>query len=359
MRAAIYAQAIFSTTPALVDLTLIFILADHYKVNGMIPPSEDLGESNTVKGGMTLFFTGCALLLSTVIEARSHGLSVYHAVIVLNLSWLNCYCGLIAFLGSGFQSARIADNPTFKEVRPIILLTSLTVIQYAGAGGIGIWLWRDVLQFNNQPECTSVTAMAMFGKKVLVIDKGLRTFWLVIYSAALYGAGGMVLTGIVAGFLTMREKEKVMRNAEEEAEDAEAEDVDADDRELVDRMRYMEKRVFIPLFAVCGTFFITTMVVCTELTIWFNRDHVDYEAEASWTFGQTLALFLAGITGEGAVEELWRGVKRWRAMKRSYLTNLSLMGHDEGAHELTSLIGASYPSGPPPCGERFHSTMSL
>jgi len=343
VRASIYAQAVFSTIPALVDLTLNVILAHHYDVNGVMPPSENIGESNTVKGGMTLFLTGCSLLLSAAIEARSHGLSVYHAVIVLNLSWLNCYCGLIAVLGSGFQSTRITVDFTLKEIRSIILLVSLTVIHYAGAGSIGIWLWRDVLRFNDQPECTSVTVMAMFGKKILVTNKSLRIFWLVIYSAAIYAAGALILTGIVAGFLTLREREKVKEDVVEVAEVERCADED-ENSESADMMLPAEKHVFFPFFLVGNAFFITTMIVCTELTIWFNRDHVDYEAEASWTFGQTLALLLAGITGEGAVEDLWRGVKRWRAMRRFHSSNLSPMDHDEAAHELTSLISAIAPS---------------
>jgi len=44
-----------------------------------------------------ILLPGCALLLSAIIQAKTFGLSVYHGMIVLNLSWINNTSALIFF----------------------------------------------------------------------------------------------------------------------------------------------------------------------------------------------------------------------------------------------------------------------
>jgi len=43
-----------------------------------------------------LLLTACALLISTLIQAKSFGISLYHALIVLNLSWINSLTLILA-----------------------------------------------------------------------------------------------------------------------------------------------------------------------------------------------------------------------------------------------------------------------
>jgi hypothetical protein len=75
VRASIYAQNLLSFVPAIMFAIDGEVTTMEYKVIGKIPAS--------------ILITACALLLSAFIQAATFGLSVYHANIVLNLSWIN------------------------------------------------------------------------------------------------------------------------------------------------------------------------------------------------------------------------------------------------------------------------------
>jgi len=83
VRTAIYAQAV---------LTLIQPLLA--SLDGRITEDE-LGGLHQLYLGILL--PGCALLFSAIIQAKTFGLSVYHGIIVLNLSWINNTSALIFF----------------------------------------------------------------------------------------------------------------------------------------------------------------------------------------------------------------------------------------------------------------------
>ena len=96
VRAAIYAQAV---------LTLVQpILAS---IDDHISEKELIGLHRLYLG---ILLPGCALLISAIIQATTHGLSVYHAILVLNLSWINNTSALIFF-----QFALIAQIELDKE----------------------------------------------------------------------------------------------------------------------------------------------------------------------------------------------------------------------------------------------------
>lgn len=53
---------------------------------GLISQSDYKGLITTSNN---LFITGCAILAFSIVQGTTHGLSVYHALIVLNLGWIN------------------------------------------------------------------------------------------------------------------------------------------------------------------------------------------------------------------------------------------------------------------------------
>ncbi|CAA7270332.1 unnamed protein product [Cyclocybe aegerita] len=95
VRTAVYTQA---------ALSLIHPLAAGF--DGQIKDYE-LKSLFAVYLGILL--PGCALLLSSIIQAKTFGLSVYHGIIVLNLSWINNASALTFFtflLGGGIISRK-------------------------------------------------------------------------------------------------------------------------------------------------------------------------------------------------------------------------------------------------------------
>jgi hypothetical protein len=90
VRTAIYAQAILTLVQPVLAALDKFI------------SEEELASLHMLYLGILM--PGCALLLSAVIQTSTSGLSVYHATIVLNLSWINNTSALIFF-----QFALIAE----------------------------------------------------------------------------------------------------------------------------------------------------------------------------------------------------------------------------------------------------------
>jgi hypothetical protein len=110
VRSAIYAQAV---------LTLVQpILAG---LDGNISKDELISLHQLYLG---ILLPGCALVFSAIIQARTYGLSVYHAIIVLNLSWINNTSALIFF-----QFALIAqikfDNERDTRNKVLVMLKLL------------------------------------------------------------------------------------------------------------------------------------------------------------------------------------------------------------------------------------------
>ena len=301
MRTSIYAQALFATIPALVDLIFNtgIVVENEGRKDQVDPPS------NTSRSGTTVFMTGCALLLSCIIEVKTtnRDLSVYHAIIVLNLSWLNCYCGLLSVLGSWYQSSHYDEASRWQRLKSTSTVAVLMIAHTVFAAGIGIWLWHDILGFSSQPECTAVTVISIIGKPVLVTNKGLRIFWLFVYSLLLYGVLIVSISGLVALYLTLKKWSTDKVEGTSKVDEGE-------------RIYTRERQIFGSLLLFLTVLLLVVIVLSTELTIRQNRDYVDYEAEAAWTFGQTLALTLAGVSGIGAVEDIWRGIHQWNTVKK-------------------------------------------
>jgi hypothetical protein len=75
VRASIYAQNLLG-----VILTML------YAQDSQITPQE----YKSIKSSSTnILLVACAILVSAIVQNATYGLSVYHAIIILNLSWIN------------------------------------------------------------------------------------------------------------------------------------------------------------------------------------------------------------------------------------------------------------------------------
>lgn len=178
VRVSIYVQAFFSLVTAIV-----------FAWDGKISHSERK-TLNVISTNLIL--TACALLLSAFVQAATFGMSVYHALIVLNLSWINSASSITSLLlevattfekrRGNFQGAPVAGRPAVTGV--------LVVIHLCAMATLGNWVWFKVGVFGDQLECTPKIFLT-FGMDIPVMTKSLR-----ITSIALYVISVILLTNI-------------------------------------------------------------------------------------------------------------------------------------------------------------------
>jgi hypothetical protein len=101
VRTAIYAQAVLTLVQP-----IIIIFGEHISENTLT------GLHQIYLG---ILLPGCALLFSAIIEARTAGLSIYHAIIVLNLSWINNTSALIFFQFALIAQIHLDEERTFRK----------------------------------------------------------------------------------------------------------------------------------------------------------------------------------------------------------------------------------------------------
>jgi hypothetical protein len=144
-------------------------LAACYLIDGKISRDEaDYIES----ASNTILMTGCAIIISAFIQARTIGLSVYHAMIVLNLSWMNnTYFSISGIFTVAMNQQGRCHHETKRK--------GFRVVQYLGfihlslMASFGIWVWLEIDKIGDSPECTPYLFMVIFGHNVSAINKSL------------------------------------------------------------------------------------------------------------------------------------------------------------------------------------------
>ena len=154
--------------------------ASIFGTDGHISPYEDIVLTNT---STNLLLTGCALLVLAFIQAATRGFSVYHAFIVLNLSWINSSSAVVyaAIVALEFFWDRLRETREKLDHFPVILLS---VLHLSGMGAFGIWVWGNINTFGSQPECTPVTFLTVFGHDITATSTPLRKGSIALYSIA-------------------------------------------------------------------------------------------------------------------------------------------------------------------------------
>ncbi len=102
VRTAIYAQAVFTLVQPLIAGS-----------DGYI---DELELKSLHQLYLGILLPGCALLFAAIIQTKTFGLSVFHGVIVLNLSWINNTSALIFFEFALFSQWRLEGELSIKEV---------------------------------------------------------------------------------------------------------------------------------------------------------------------------------------------------------------------------------------------------
>jgi hypothetical protein len=123
-----------------------------------------------------LLLTACALLVSAFVEAVVFGLSVYHALIVLNLSWVNNASLATSFLlkmGYIFNRKH-GDMPgatTYSWASGTNCCAGNHAALYDGStGNLSV---GQCAEFGDQLECITGTFLIVFGHDIPVMSKSL------------------------------------------------------------------------------------------------------------------------------------------------------------------------------------------
>ncbi|KAF8310939.1 hypothetical protein DL93DRAFT_2157486 [Clavulina sp. PMI_390] len=271
VRTAIYIQSLLPAVALLVEL----IRGHPITANTNLLASHAQAAKSSV-------LTSMALIISAIIQHSLYGLSIFHALLVLNLCW-------IAFIGGWLAvMPRLNGNNTWKasmEKRIDQLELALIAMVYLMAG-FGLWVMHNPIKFDTSPDsCTNSTIFWVLGTHVKVTSAPFRVVLLVIYSLlfvpipefslplatmvfALVYVPVKYLMVIIAG---------VMRWY-------------GTPSSITDRFPDSNEDSKDVMIAFTITFLGVMFIVTTEMTIRANTVGSD---ENTWSLGQTLAVFVA------------------------------------------------------------------
>ncbi|KAG6895173.1 hypothetical protein C0992_002798, partial [Termitomyces sp. T32_za158] len=247
VRTAIYAQNLLSFVPA------IWILKD-----GLITPTEldELEQQST-----TILITAFAILISTAIQAHSHGISDYHASIVLDLSWMNNTNLFIYFLIYIYHRVNLTKDEFNDEV-------GISAARHAPP------------------------------------TKGF-TRWIYVTKAALTHFVGFFLHHALPKDWTKCPVNRFKDGLDKECGDSASHDPQTNQIKGLTRWIYETKKASKNYVIIIGSLHLTLMAaVDTEVAIKNNTNRFQLAGEAQWTFGQTLAVLLLLVSLRDLIESI-------------------------------------------------------
>ncbi|KAH0580414.1 hypothetical protein H2248_001916 [Termitomyces sp. 'cryptogamus'] len=159
------------------------------------------------KQSTTILITAFAILISTVIQAHTDGISDYHASIVLDLSWMNNTNLFIYFLLYVYHRVNLTEDELLEEVRVSTrghatpqhrarwiyetkkalanFVTIIGSLHLTLMAAVGIWLWSHPAGFGSPELCSLSATVSMFGKQVQLGSSAFRKWSILVYSIVL------------------------------------------------------------------------------------------------------------------------------------------------------------------------------
>jgi hypothetical protein len=214
-------------------------------------------------------------------ESATSGFSVYHALIVLNISRINSFSAILYIILGVVLSV---SPTTFFEPGLSQLWTGarlwrsipLSILHLSGMEALGIGVWAKVHTFGDQPECTPATFLTIFGHDIAVTSASLRKGSIALYSIVALPFLNLIiiiLVGVVIATLLSLAYYTIHRSFEP--------------WESFDRFILVSGGLTAALLEVI-------FIVDTELMI-SRSSTVVKPGESAWTFGQTLAMVMVAM----------------------------------------------------------------
>ncbi|KAF8316068.1 hypothetical protein DL93DRAFT_2154881 [Clavulina sp. PMI_390] len=179
----------------------------------------------------TSLLTAVAIIISAIVQSHKYGLSVFDALIVLNLCWIAVIGGFTPMLSAmmSLEHLRREDHHRPDHSIPLTAVprkllngflnrsrtvewNQLLYCSFAIISGFGLWVMHNPMTFDRSPDsCTSTTVFWIMGHSVNVTSSRFRTALLTIYALFMVPFLGFVLLAIVWAliytpirFLTLR-----------------------------------------------------------------------------------------------------------------------------------------------------------
>ena len=227
---------------------------------------------------INLFVTGCALILCAVVQAAKGGLGVYHALIVLNLSWiisLSAFLHIVIGLLNSFLALAdlengvpgIAEDDEFEASSTHAYVVPMSVFHLSAMGAFGIWFWATIDSFGDQPECTPATFSTIFGVDVPVTQNSFRCGSIILYSLVVVPfLNFIILAGaVVIGILLFAHCVCIPR-------------------------RPGNRKAFVLIGGILVMVLLEVIFITDTELLMSRSSKLVKQGESDWSFGQTLAL---------------------------------------------------------------------
>ena len=271
VRIAVYIQAFLPLIPAVLQICIGRPLVDF--------------QLQAVQSASSSLITGMALIISAIIQQHTKGLSIFHALVVLNLCWITVFGSFIPVLFlADYDGQRNITIVTHKKTVMFLLFEAKLMLM----GGFGVWMLSQSSTFDSTPNpCTSSTVFWILGHHIHVTSRPFRKALLALYSTLL--VPGVNIPAMVSLFLPATATLMVLGSFfacgfPEKAANA------------------SETAIFSAGLALQ----IAIMVVTTEKTIQSNN--VGSE-EQQWGLGQTYAVMVALIPALELCKQIFRILK--------------------------------------------------
>lgn len=247
---------------------------------------------------------GVALLVSAFVQGNVYSLDVYHALLVLDLCWLNNITAVVLYLTELYLRNPRADflrRPlprklwTWDGIRragPFLPTSAyLTAI-----GAYGVWLFRHILTYGNSDSysalrCNPLVKYWILGHAISVTARGFRIAGVILHAIAVlpllnvlaeslilcWGARSAVLVVFLPYRLFQRSTGRKL-SLERHA--------------LAPQYRHVHLLRTLVALAVIYVFLVVCLVLDSEEMIAANQSLLSEDEESEWTFGQTLVMVL-------------------------------------------------------------------
>ncbi|KAF5359700.1 hypothetical protein D9756_003574 [Leucocoprinus leucothites] len=299
--------------------------------------------TGTPQGGIRLIYaqvtgiilTTGALFLSAFIQSRNYGLSAYHAIIVLNLGWVNYASNLlysniaimhrllntsVSDLQDPYNSLRLGfvgavsdpysnsggDFSRFNFFSSLWMHASMGL--YAG---FGLWFWATVDTFGSTIQCKTglPIPIRILGHTYFSNSSATRIAFLVIYTSfgsnaavGLYRSGSTLIMGTIS------------KKPAQSTPSGEGRSIFTLFPSLFGGPSSFG-RVFYMYVVMIDIGFLVGIIVGTE---WMVNEATSFvqPGESQWTYGQTISVFLLAPGVLGILHDLIEEEKKKRLVKR-------------------------------------------